>query len=42
MIRWILALSTICLPTKREPTRSDNIDREYKLENGNVKIGKKY
>ncbi len=27
MIRCILALSTICLPTKREPTRSDNIRR---------------
>ena len=27
MIRWILALSTICLPTKREPTNKDNIRR---------------
>ena len=27
MIRCILALSTICLPTKREPTRSDRIRR---------------
>ena len=27
MIRCILARSTICLPTKREPTRSDKIRR---------------
>ena len=27
MIRCILALSTICLPTKREPTNKDNIRR---------------
>ena len=27
MIRWIFALSTICLPTSKEPTRSDNIRR---------------
>ena len=26
MIRWIFALSTICLPTRSEPTRSDNIN----------------
>ena len=26
MIRCILARSTICLPTKRDPTRSDNIN----------------
>ncbi len=26
MIRWIFALSTICLPTNKEPTRSDNIN----------------
>ena len=27
MIRCILALSTICLPTKRDPTNKDNIRR---------------
>ena len=27
MIRCILARSTICLPTKREPTNKDNIRR---------------
>ena len=26
MIRCILALSTICLPTKRDPTNKDNIN----------------
>ena len=27
MIRWILARSTICLPTNKEPTNKDNIKR---------------
>jgi len=26
MIRWILARSTICLPTNKDPTNKDNIN----------------